>query len=237
MHDRRVLKMGSRVDGYKVLTLSRVNFSLHFLAILFHIISCVSVMAQSDWELKKDINGIRVYTKDVPGASLKAIRAETVFDAPVTNCISVLKDVAGFTTLFPDCYYSERIKNLGDTVQLQYIKLKAPWPVTDRDYAYRYVFRAMGNGAVKVMSQCLPDAYPHNGSLVRLDKGEGYLLFTPVADGRTRFEYQFHGSAGGSVPGWLANSAVTDSPLKMLENFQQMVKEDKHRGKNYGFIR
>ena len=214
----------------------RVYSRLHFLVLIFQIFPFVSVMAQNDWELAKERNGIRVYTKDVPGASLKAIRAETIFDAPVTNCISVLKDVDGFTTLFPDCYFSERIKNIGDTVQLQYIKLKAPWPVTDRDYAYRYVFRPMGSGAVKVMSQCLPDAYPADGALVRLDKGEGYLLFTPMTDGRTRFEYQFHGSAGGSVPGWLANSAVTDSPLKMLENFQRLVKEDKHRGKDYGFI-
>lgn len=207
---------------------------LHFIPLFF---LAMNVSAQSDWELRKERNGIRVYTKDVPGASLKAIRAETVFDAPVSTCISVLKDVEGFTSLFPDCYHSERISVDGDTVQTQYIRLKAPWPVTDRDYAYNYVFRGIGNGAVKVFSHCLPDAYPLAESLIRLDKGEGFLLFTPTKDGRTRLEYQFHGSAGGSVPGWLANSAVTDSPLKMLENFQQLVKDGKHSGKDYGFIR
>lgn len=197
----------------------------------------MTATAQPDWELKKERSGIRVYTKDVPGAALKAIRAETVFDAPVATCISVLKDVEGFTSLFPDCYHSERISADGDTVQTQYIRLKAPWPVTDRDYAYRYVFRPMGNGAVKVVSQCLPDAFPEQDTYIRIDKGEGYLLFTPTADGKTRLDYRFHGSPGGSVPGWLANSAVTESPVKMLENFHRKVGEKDHAGKNYGFIR
>jgi len=212
-------------------------FHLSILHFLLLILPFNSATAQTDWELKKERNGIRVYTKDVPGAPLKAIRAETIFDAPVENCISVLKDVEGFILLFPDCYYSEGLKKSGDTVQLQYIRLKAPWPVTDRDYAYRYVFRPMGNGAVKVLSQCLPDAYPMQDSHIRIDKGEGYLLFTPTSDGRTALDYRFHGSPGGSVPGWLANSAVTESPVKMLENFHRLVNEDRHRGKGYGFIR
>ena len=197
----------------------------------------MSATAQTDWEFRKERNGIRIYTRDVEGSALKATRAETVFDAPVENCISVLKDVDGFTGLFPSCTYAERVSVAGDTTQTQYIRLKAPWPVTNRDYAFSYSFRPHGSSGVKVLSQCVPNAYPVNPDHIRLQKGGGYFLFTPTGDGRTRLEYQFHGSPGGSVPEWLANSSVVDSPLGMLENFHRLVKEERHRGKRYGFIR
>jgi len=194
--------------------------------------------AQADWEFRKERQGIKIYTRDVAGSVMKATRAETVFDAPVGNCISVLKDVDRFTTLFPSCMYAERISDLGDTVQTQYMRLKAPWPVANRDYAFKYIFRTGDTkGAVKVITQCVPNAYPPDKSFIRLDKGEGLWVFTPTQDGRTKLVYEFHGSPGGSVPEWLANTSVVDSPLGMLENFHRLVKEARHHGKRYGFMK
>lgn len=195
------------------------------------------VTAQSAWELRKEKAGISIYTRDVPGSVMKATRAVTVFDAPVAACISVLKDVENFTSLFPSCTYSERISLSGDTVQTQYMRLKAPWPVTDRDYAFRYIYRkGEQTGSVKVVTQCVPNAYPPDKDHVRLDKGEGLWVFSPSADGRTKLVYEFHGSPGGSVPEWLANTSVVDSPFSMLENFHRLVKEARHQGKRYGFM-
>jgi hypothetical protein len=208
------------------------------LAVLPFIFLPMLIFGQSDWQLRKEQNGIRIYPKDVAGSALTATRAETTFDAPVQNCISVLKDVDGFTRLFPSCTYTEKIAAKGDTVQTQYIRLDAPWPVTDRDYAFEYLFRkGAKRGSVHVITSCRPNAYPANPSMIRLDKGEGLWVFTPTAEGKTKLVYEFHGSPGGTVPAWLANSSVVDSPLEMLSNFQRLVKEDRHKGKMYGFIR
>lgn len=195
-------------------------------------------VCQPDWSLRKDENGIRIYTRDVPGAAMKATKAETVFDAPVPTCISVLKDVNGFTKLFPNCTYAEAISTSGDTVQLQYIRLDAPWPVTDRDYAFEYRYRhGKEKGAVHVHTACLPKAYPPDPSMIRLDKGEGLWVFSPTGDGKTRLVYEFHGSPGGTVPAWLANTSVVDSPMQMLKNFHQLVKDPRFKGKQYNFGR
>lgn len=193
--------------------------------------------AQSKWEFRKEKDGIKIYTRDVAGSAMKATRAETVFDAPVGNCIAVLQDVDGFTKLFPSCMYAERISTSGDSVQTQYMRLKAPWPVTNRDYAFKYIFRkGETKNAVKVVTSCVPNAYPPDRAFIRLDKGDGLWVFTPTQDGRTKLVYEFHGSPGGSVPEWLANSSVVDSPLGMLENFHRMVKEEKHRNRRFSFM-
>ncbi|MCF8256574.1 MAG: hypothetical protein K9J06_03420 [Flavobacteriales bacterium] len=206
-------------------------------ALLLLALPSFTAVAQGEWEFRKEQNGIRISTREVPGSPLKATRAETVFDAPVGNCVSVLKDVEHFTTLFPSCTYSERISTSGDTLQTQYVKLKAPWPVTDRDYAFMYFFRkGPSKGSVNVVTKCMPSAYPLDPSMIRLDRGDGKWTFTPVSGGRTRLVYEFHGTPGGSVPAWLANSTVVDSPLSMLENFHRMVKEKRHQGKSYRFI-
>ncbi len=198
--------------------------------------SPITGMCQTGWQLRKDEGGIRIYTKDVPGATMKATKAETVFDAPVLTCVSVLKDVNSFTKLFPNCVRSKHLSSSGDTVQVQYIQLDAPWPVTDRDYAFEYRYRAgREKGSVHVHTACLPNAFPPDPTMIRLDEGEGLWVFSPTPDGKTRLVYEFHGSPGGTVPAWLANTSVVDSPLQMLKNFHQLVKDPRFRGKQYSF--
>lgn len=195
-------------------------------------------MAQRDWELRKDEKGIKVFTKDVAGYGLKAGKAVTIFDAPLESCISVLKDVPRLKELFPNCSQAEPISVMGDTVQRHYLRFKAPWPVTDRDCAIQYSYRYDAKTrSVKVVATGLPDIYPRQESAIRLTKGYGIWVFTSLADGRTRLDYEFQSDPEGSIPSWLANSTVVDTPMGMLTNFHRMVKLEKHRNKRYAFMR
>ena len=127
---------------------------------------------------------------------------------------------------------------LGDTVQRHYLRFKAPWPVTDRDCAIQYSYRYDAKTrSVKVVATGLPDIYPRQESAIRLTKGYGIWVFTSLADGRTRLDYEFQSDPEGSIPSWLANSTVVDTPMGMLTNFHRMVKLEKHRNKRYAFMR
>lgn len=208
------------------------------LFICFILLLPPGAMAQADWQLRKDEHGIKVYTKDVAGYALKAGKAVTVFDAPIESCISVLKDVQHFTDLFPNCSKAEALGVTGDTIQRHYLRFKAPWPVTDRDCAMQYNYKYDAKArSVRIMAIGVPDVYPRQESAIRLTKGHGIWIFTSLADGRTRLDYEFQSDPGGSVPGWLANSTVIDTPMGMLTNFHRLVKLDRHRNKRYGFMR
>ncbi len=190
-----------------------------------------------NWELKKDKDNIKVYTKHVEGSGLKAIKAITTFNAPLETCAAVLRDIEHLTELFPDTRTVKKVSQ-SDNEQVHYMEMDAPWPVADRDGAFRLVYEY--NAATKTLvvdAKMKPDAYPVQDGMVRLTKGGGTWTFIRVDATHTRLEYFFHGEPGGSIPAFLANSVVEENPLKMMMNFHQLVKLDRYQGKKFNFIR
>ena len=190
-----------------------------------------------NWELRKDKDGIRVYTKHVEGSGLKAIKAVTTFHAPLETCVAVLRDIPHLTELFLDTRGVKKVSQ-GETEQIHYMEMEAPWPVADRDGAFRLVYDYdAATKTVVVDAKIKPDAYPVQDGMVRLTKGGGTWTFKSLDESHTQLEYFFHGEPGGSIPAFLANSVVEENPLKMMMNFHQLVKLERYQGKKFSFIK
>ncbi|MFC2176558.1 hypothetical protein ACFLR1_06285, partial [Bacteroidota bacterium] len=90
---------------------------------------------------------------------------------------------------------------------------------------------------VTVAATMVNGKYPVQEDFVRLTKGGGSWKFKRIDANHTALEYYYLGDPGGTVPGWLANTAVTDSPFQMLLNLHKLVKLERYQGKNFSFIR
>lgn len=194
------------------------------------------ILHDGDWELKKDKNSIKVFTKHVEGSKLKAIRAISVIDAPMNTCVAVLRDIDHLNELFPDCDKATKVEQ-SCCHQIHYLELDAPWPVTDRDGAYKldYEYDAQED-AVLVNAKTVPDRYPVQEKYIRLTKGTGSWKFKRISEKQTEVHYFYHGDPGGNIPEWLANSVVEESPYKMFLNLQELVKLDRYQGQEFDFI-
>lgn len=189
-----------------------------------------------EWNLKKEKDGIKLYTRHEEGYSLKAVRAVTTFDAPLETCIAVLRDIDHLVELFPDCEKVVKVKQ-DETSQIHYLQLKAPWPVTNRDGAFSlsYSYDEKENG-VFIQAKMASDVYPKQDGFVRLTKGGGTWKFNRVDATHTQLEYYYLGDPGGSIPAWVANSVIEESPYRMLVNFHKLVKMERYHGKTFSFI-
>ena len=189
------------------------------------------------WELKKDKNDIKVYTKHVEGSGLKAIKAITTFNASLETCAAVLRDIDHLTELFPDTKVAKKISQT-ENDQVHYLEMDAPWPVADRDGAFKLVYKYDAAAQTLVVdARIMPEAYPIQTGIVRLTKGGGTWTFKRIDATHTSLDYYFHGDPGGSIPSWLANSVVEENPLKMLTNFHALVKYERYKGKTFSFLR
>lgn len=199
-------------------------------------LSALTALAQDDWTLKKDKEGIKAYTKPVEGSAMKAIRATTEFHCSLETCIAVLRDIPHLDELFPDCEKVEKVMQT-DVDQIHYLHLNAPWPVTDRDATFRlqYSYDADSNKAL-VKATTVVNKYPEQKGIVRLTDGGGTWEFTRVDDDHTKLLYHYHGNPGGSIPAWLANSVAEENPFRMLQNFHKLVKLERYQGKQFNFI-
>ncbi|MCF8459365.1 MAG: hypothetical protein K9G46_01445 [Flavobacteriales bacterium] len=190
-----------------------------------------------NWELKKDKEGIKVYTKHVEGSGLKAIKATTVFNASLETCVAVLRDIDHLTELFPDTKVVKKISQTAND-QVHYLEMDAPWPVTDRDGAFLLVYKYDATTqTVLVDAKMKPDACPVKDGIIRLSKGGGTWKFKRIDATHTSLEYYFHGDPGGNIPTFLANSVVEENPLKMLTNYHALVKLERYQGKKFSFIK
>ena len=190
-----------------------------------------------EWDLKKDKEGIKLYTKHVEGSTLKAIKANTTFHAPLEVCVAILRDIPNLNELFPDCIKVEKVMQ-SESEQIHYLQLKAPWPVTNRDGAFKlqYSYDA-SEETVIVRASMTSDKYPLQDGFVRLDAGGGTWKFKRLDAEHTELEYYYHGEPGGSIPSWLANSVVEENPYKMLSNFHSLLKLERYQRKTFSFLK
>ena len=62
-----------------------------------------------------------------------------------------------------------------------------------------------------------------NDDLIRITKADGYWSFVPKDQGVV-VTYQMHADPGGSIPKWLVNRAVVDTPYDTLNQLRDYLK-------------
>ena len=176
----------------------------------------------ADWELRAEEDGIRVYTRPVPGSQVAAVRGETTIPAPVDAVQGVLMDAGRLPEWFPNCPTARVLSQEAD-VQLRYVVTAAPWPVDSRDAVYRYrVSRDADTGSTTIRVGVEPDAHPRQDGYVRILEAEGRWTLVP-ADGATKVTWEMHLDPGGSLPAWLINRRVVETPLGALRGLRSQV--------------
>ena len=187
---------------FSILTLAAFSFTL------------MALSADKDWTLRKNEDGIKVYTRPVAGSDLDEFKGTCTINAKPLELANLLKKVEAYPDWLPNCIEAKLIKREGNT-QIHYSQTEAPFPVSNRDSYYRYTYTEKGSD-IKVRMEALPDYGPEREDVVRMVKVEGYWYFKATADGKTKVTYQVHADPGGSIPSWLTNSAVVDNPYNTL---------------------
>ena len=193
--------------------------------------------AQDDWKFTKEKDGIKVWTKEVPGSNFKAFRGQAVLNCKLSAVVAVFHDLSGYPNLFPDCSYSELLSMPDEQHHTHYLQFSAPWPVTDRDAAYENTYTYdPATKTLTVIGRCKPNAKPKDGDYIRIPKGDVHWTFTDNGNGTVTVDYNAHPDPGGSIPAWLANSTAVDQPMGTLTNLRKRVQDSKYTGKSYGFL-
>jgi hypothetical protein len=197
------------------------------------------VNAQENWELRKESDGIRVYTSEIPESSYKAFRAECEIKADnITAIAAAILDVKNYILWMPDTEEATLIKKFDDSHDIHYVLTGAPWPVNDRDgvYEQKASYFKIENKVV-IQLDCLTEYdFPKKNKVVRMTVGTGYWEISDSGNGKFKLIYQYHAEPGGSIPAWLANTSVVDIPFDLMTNLRAMIEEGKYDDAKLDFI-
>lgn len=207
-------------------------------AITLMSVSGVSFADVSPWELEAhdEDKDIKVFTRSVGDSPLKEFKGVTQIKAPVSAFVAVLKDADVATDWMHNVIEFDVMESPNETESVIYTVNKTPWPVTDRDAYVRSVMTANADGSVVSAISAAPEYKENNEDYIRMPKIAGAWTFAPKADGITEVTYQVHANPGGSLPTWLVNAIVVETPMNTLSNLQELVVAEKYQGQSFVFM-
>lgn len=181
----------------------------------------------SAWDKSVEKNGITVFTRNVENSSLKEFRAVTDIRVKPVQIVSALIDADSMKEWWPDCLESKVLNKNGYKNWTVYFLTKVPFPLNNRDTINRFELTEESNGTVQIRIKAMPNLIPEKDGIVRIPELTGSWTIVPKGEG-SEVTYQLHANPGGSIPAFVANSTVTDSPYKALAQLKEVVQKSKH---------
>ncbi|MGR6874256.1 START domain-containing protein [Pseudomonas sp. HK3] len=201
-------------------------------------LSQLSIADVSPWQLEAhdEDKDIKVFTREVEGSELKEFKGVTHIKADVNAFVALLKDDPQATSWMHNVIVFDVKDRINDEETVIYTVNEAPWPVTNRDVYIRSVMTADAHGVVTSSIKAESDYGDINEDYVRMPNVNGQWVFTPQAEGIVEVVYQAHANPGGSLPDWLVNSIVVETPMETLTNLHEKIQEEQYQNKTYAFI-
>lgn len=189
------------------------------------------------WELKKEKNGVKVFTRSIEGSNFKEFKSVGVHSGSISSLISVLQDDSNFCNWFPDCKEFKLLKKPSRLERYQYMVVKAPFPVNNRDTIQHTVLNQDPvTKTVTINLSASSEIIPEVPGTVRVPKSKGVWKFTPLDNNQVEVFFQLHSDPGGSLPEWVANIFVTETPLKAVIILIKLAGEDKYANNKLDYI-
>jgi len=181
--------------------------------------------SQNNWEIDKNKDGIKVYTRALKDSDFKSFKAVIEVSASSDEIIKILKNADAYTKWYGYTKTSKLLKTKNE-IQYNYVETIFPWPYENRDMVYKMSIKKYSSGAVKVLLKGLPNYFPEKKGIVRMKKAEGYILLKPK-NGKTEIIFYMQIDPGGNIPSWLANNSIASLPFETLSGLRKILKERK----------
>lgn len=203
-----------------------------FFAIAF-LIPIGIVQAQPECTLRKNSNGIKVYTCPVKDSNLKAIKASFDLESGLGQLVAVIKDVPAYTAWQYHMIESKLVSQ-GKNELIYHSEISAPWPVSNRDMVVQLKFKYDSvNSILDIDAIGLPALVPLVEDNIRIPHFKANWNIYVVKENHLRIEYNLMVDIGGSIPAWLMNMAQAEGPFETFSKLKTQVTRGEYQSRQY----
>ncbi len=192
----------------------------------------------AEWELKRDRDGIQVYTGEVEGSPYDAVRSEAIIEGvSLSSLVALVNDAEACADWADRCAESYVVEQLSDTEAYVYTHNDMPFPVRDRDVVVRLKWTQDPQSlAVEMNSTAVTGQVEAMRGRLRLTDAIASWRFEPLPDGSIKIVNEAHLDPGSALPGWLTNMLLVDTPFETMKAFMTEVRKPKYRDSIVNFI-
>ena len=195
--------------------------------ILSILVLCLShAFGQGKWELKKDQDGIQIFTRKAAKGNIKELRVLCELDATKAQLINTLQNINDYNSWVYSNKKSTILKTISPQNIIYYTQSHLPWPIRDRDLIVELNITPTPE-VLNVQAKSIPDYMPKDVNYIRVPYSMAVWKVTQAPDNKLKVDYTFSIDPGGSIPSWLVNATLTIGPYNSFVKLRQMLKAQK----------
>lgn len=179
---------------------------------------------QSEWNLEKSEDEIKVYVRDIPKTDFKQFKGIANIEASPDALFDLFVDFDNTKNWGYNLMHIEVLKRISSREFIVYYQVDMPWPLSDRDIINQIKITRDSDGGGKMVLTALPDYLAEKADFVRIKKAEGFYLVEPISEKKSKLTYQYYANPEG-LPAWVVNSFITDSPFSTLTKIREEMKK------------
>ena len=207
--------MNKTINGFVVFLLLLIPAVLH-------------AKSGDNWTLRKEKNGIQVYTKKRTESNIYMYRVKTKINAPVQK---VYEQVIDFRE---NLKYMELVDSLSflnhreDISYINYMRFDMPWPVTNREMVMEMDVHRHKD-SIHLVSNDLPGYVEQNTNYIQVeDFSEEWFIKYDENEKITHITIQGWVNPGGDIPAWIVNLFSVRTPFRFISGILSEVKQDSY---------
>lgn len=181
-------------------------------------------LAQYNWKLSKDKDGIKVFESSTSNSGYKSIKVECTIGGNFDKLAYVLTDVAHHKDWIYNNKNAYLLKKLNPGEFYYYSETYLPWPMANRDaIAHMKITRDTLNHCLNVVEVGEPNYLPEKSGIVRVPRFSVNWHVTMPAANQLNIVYILEVEPGGNIPAWIANMFVDKGPYESFKKLEEIV--------------
>jgi hypothetical protein len=176
----------------------------------------------TEWTLRKNEDGIQVYTRNHPGSNILEFKAVTTLNSKIDKVKKVVTNVNGGIYWMERIIVSKLLKTDSKGNMYAYYEMDVPWPLENRDIVVFQKIKRQTPDNLLITISSIPEYYPEQENITRIKIAKGHWELIKLQDNKTKIIYTFYSDPGGNIPAWIVNLFIVDSPYKTMKNLKQM---------------
>lgn len=179
-----------------------------------------SSFSQNSWSLKKEENGIRIFTRPLTEIPFDEYKAITTIDASINTVLNELLEAPKYCDNCPS-EISYLVKSINQNQHLFYVHKAFPWPIKDRDIITRLTVEKLSDKKIKLYLESAPNEIPNKDNTIRIKQLMGYWLLEEK-NSKTIVTQQLYINPEGSLPPFIINKLLIKGPYKTFTTLKEL---------------
>jgi hypothetical protein len=195
------------------------------IAVLICLLHGSELQSTPGWELKRERNGIIIYTREATDSDLKEYRAYAVIGCPLEDVFEFALDLEHRPQWVNHCTGLEIIDTVAGRVRY-HTSYDLPWPLPDRDLVVEMEVLEKDSNAVHLLTRSIDLAYPVPEGVVRMPRYREEVFYERLDAGHTNYRIEGFADPGGKVPAWVVNMFLVDGIYDSVIRIRETAAKD-----------